>query len=346
MFLCRLVLVLACILAILPSAGADDEYLWFDLKSKLFRGLNKEQLEMLKRADDPGGAITEDMHRQFWALFSEPDRKDWIEAERSGTPRSETILLREYLNVAFLQSAYETRATGKAARAPDLDALRQQVFSLGPREPDRWQSVFAGQDRWLDPAFEPPPKLLWRYLSRMFESLNEAQVRLWHKKMLLGSAWNDDPRAWFYPPMRLRLTWPYPWWMRKAILCEQDCKAWSILQSVRDIGVGVWFFGGVRPEQDILEYQDIRVAMNLMTDLGSPYTVVEQNSEEAEWRGHRSTKFESSIKQRDGSLSYRVVRIVFGGDATMVWVLGATSSTSLLDAEAGFGRLEEIIELQ
>ena len=347
MFLSRILLMLAFTLVVLQPAGASDEYLWFDLKPTLFRGLNEEQIEMLKGADDPGGPITEEMHRQFWALFSLPDRKDWIEAERSGTPRSETILLREHLNVAFLRSAYETRATGKAVRAPELDALRQRILSLGPRNPDQWQSTFAMQDKWLDPAFEPSPKLLWRYPSRMFESLNEAEMQLRRRQMLLQSTWDDTSRTWSYPPTHLQLNWAHPWRMMPPMFCHDDCKAWSIGQPMGVAsGVELWYFDDVKSGDRLLESQDYRVALNFMTDLMITYEVISQSSTEAEWQGHRSVTFESSVKLYNGKLSYRVVRVVFSGEGTTAWLLVAASATSLADAEAAFDRLEAAVDLR
>lgn len=347
MFFCRLFLVLACVLAILPSASADDEYLWLHLKPKLFLGLSDEQARRLKRAGESDDPITEDMHRQFWALFSEPDRKDWIEAERSGMPRSETVLFREHLNVAFLRSAYETRATGKAVRVPELDSLRRQVLSLGPNDADRWRSAFAGQDKWLDPAFVPSAGLLWRYTSRIFESLNEAEMQLRRRQMLLQSNWDDMSRAWSYPPMHLKLNWAYPWRMMPSMFCHDDCNAWSIGQPLGAAsGVWLWYFDDVESADRLLESQDYRVALNFMTDLMITYEVISQSSTEAEWQGHRSVTFESSVKLHNGKRSYRVVRVVFSGEGTTVWLFAAASSISLADAEAAFDRLEGAVTLQ
>jgi hypothetical protein len=83
----RIAILIFCILIALPMATADNRRLWFDLNETLFRDLNPEQREMLKQVSDPGTAPTEDLHQRFWASFSEEKRNEWIEAEKSGTPR-------------------------------------------------------------------------------------------------------------------------------------------------------------------------------------------------------------------------------------------------------------------
>jgi hypothetical protein len=343
----RIAILIFCMLIALPTAAADSSGLWFRLKEFLFHELNLEQRKMLKQASDPWMAPTEDLHERFWASFSEEKRNEWIDAEKNGAPRWGDALLWDAMREAFLRSAFETRTSGRPVRVPELELLRNRVLALQHGNTEQWMAEFAREDRWLDPSWTPPDRMPWRNTLRLFAALNEAQVARWHKQMLLRSAWDDSPRKWSYPPLGLTLNAAYPWWMVPAILCEKDCQAWSILDRFDErLGTGVWYFGGVRSMSDVREYPDFRVAMNVMTDMGYPYTVIEQTSEEEQWRGHSSAMFKSSVKLHDGSLTYRVVRMVLRTKQPAIWVLGAGSPTSMSDAEKRFNQLEDALEVE
>src|SRR5690242_15041038 len=84
-----------------PSPRADQA-----LIAQRSEGLTAQQLKILRAVGDSYRPVTEDLHREFWSLFTEENRRVWIAAEKAELPKADLVLLKEVLDVPYWHSMY------------------------------------------------------------------------------------------------------------------------------------------------------------------------------------------------------------------------------------------------
>ena len=194
----------------------------------------------------------------------------------------------------------------------------------------------------LDPAVlrqqEPSITRPWEW----FETANRKQALAQRESMLLDPVWDDTPKAWAYPPMRLTLNWPHRW----GADCgrQPKCVDWIMTLEASDTGaMGVRYFNEV-PDGEVHLLADFSPLTRTMIDVPPSPIMVRGNAEESEWRGYRSLLYGPTAESKYDT-RYRLMRVVHDPERKAAWVITASSTASLEEAEALFGRLEDAIAL-
>lgn len=298
-----------------------------------------EQWKIYRSAEKLDEPITEDMHRRFWAPLSDQDR----EAIRNGTFEIAYFVLMDRLDAAYAWSMYETVESGKPTKTSELDAVRNEMIAISTTDQTRKQLAdqFAEQDKGLDPALldqqEPGRSRPWTW----FETANQKQTLAQREAMLLNPVWDDAPRAWPYPPLRLTLNWPHRW----AADCGRTpkCVDWIMTYEASDTAaVGVRYFNDV-PDGKVPLLADFSPLTRTLIDV-PPLPIMLRDAQEGQWRGYRSQLY-GPVTDSKHDVPYRLARVVLDPERKAAWLLTASSTASLEEAEAMFSRLEEAIVL-
>lgn len=305
--------------------------------------LTAEQFEIFRKVRD-GQAVTQDMHRRFWSPFSDQDRA----ATQKGATTASFLALVDQVYGAYAWSLYETRTAGKPTKIPELEAIRSKLLSVRSGDQQYWRDTFAEQDENLDsvlpsqaPAREEEP---WELFSRA----NGRQAKAGRQALLFNPIWDETPRRWSYPPMRLTLKWPYRW----GGGCGQrlNCANWYIALGATDTGsMGVRHSTKASVGNLALPMPFVPFGVEGVDDWPH-WTSIKRSSEELMWRGFRSIKHTSEDQLGGGQSSggkreYRISLVVLDPERQAAWLLTAVSSASLNEAEVLFNRLEGAIEL-
>jgi hypothetical protein len=304
---------------------------------------NSEQSKIFAVARGGWQLITEDMHRQFWQRLSDSER----EAMQEGTSSIAGLALIDRLDAAYQGSIYETRASGMPTKVPKLEALRRRLLELSKSNQQRasWQDQFAEQDKYLASEQIDQPDTSAPHRDP-FALLNNKEAIAGREELLLNPAWNDTPRDWPYPPMRLTLHWPYRWSAGCGPMSE--CKNWVMNLDIGDTGaIGVHLYTNAVEGSVFLPRPGEAFSLGSIDYYRQPRQIG-KSSQESEWRGYRSIKHITVTEFQDaaGMREYRVCRVVLDPGRKSVWLLIATSSLSVADAETLFAQLEGAITLQ
>jgi hypothetical protein len=308
--------------------------------------LNAEQFEILKDVRG-SGPITEDQHRRFWMLFSDSERKAWIEAEQNGASKS--VLFSRMEEWAFWRSMYESQRAGKPIKISELEQARKVGLAAASIEGAKQSldAFYREQDDWLDPVWLNSPEFQWRDPSQLFMRANNLEVNGRRLQLILDSEWHPAIRQWFYPPMRLSISWEYPWWLQQlGMFCDVRCKTWFFSQPVSETGsLKLFLFGEINSEWDWSDSNAINAGVVQAGDTSYRFDVISQVSEQAEWQGYRSSIYRSAVRGYDGK-SYRVTRIVPDPRRGAAWVLVAVSYASEEEANRLFDQLDGAVILK
>lgn len=303
-------------------------------------GLTMEQWKIYRSAEKLDEPITEDMHEKFWAPLSEQDR----EAIRNGTFEVAYFALMDRLDAAYSWSVYETVESGVPTKTSELEAVRNEMMAISTTGHARKQLAdqFAEQDKGLDPAAlrqqEPDLPQSWEW----FETANRKQALAQREAMLLNPTWDDTPRAWPYPPLRLTLSWPHRWDADCGRMPK--CVDWIMTLKASETGaMGVRYFNDV-PDGAVPLLADFSPLTRTLIDVPPSPIKLRGGAQESQWRGYRSQLY-GPVADSKHDVPYRLIRVVLDPERKAAWVITASSTTSLEEAEALFGRLEDAIVL-
>jgi hypothetical protein len=248
------------------------------------------------------------------------------------------------LDAAYAWSVYETAESGKPTKTTELETVRNEMIAISTTDHGRKQLAdqFAEQDKTLDPAVlrqqEPNISRPWEW----FETANRKQALAQREAMLLNPVWDDAPKAWPYPPMRLTLNWSHRW----VADCGRmpKCVDWIMTYKAGDTAaMGVRYFNDV-PDGKVPLLADFSPLTRTMIDVPPSPIMLRGDAQESQWRGYRSQLYGPAADSKHDA-AYRLTRIVLDPERKAAWLLTASSTASLAEAEAVFSRLEEAIAL-
>lgn len=306
------------------------------------------QAEILHETVGYSVLIDERAHRSFWMWWSAPEKAAWSEMLATGSTWYARYQLQQQAEMALAQSMYETVKAGHTVKVPALEAHRARLLSasVGHPEYEGWRQHFAASDRWLDPGYlkevaaQQTPGYD-RYDERaLFVQANHAETEVYRTQLLLNPTWDGAPRVWNFEPMRVSLTWAYPWWVDFGGFCA--CAEWHTDQRMSETGA-IEIHGypdGRRAQADGVNpvTTDVRLASKIVSDATS----------DGVWQGYPAQTHRLTIDIEDRGTTrrvYRVTRIITDAVGRYEWLLIASSSRSPAEAERLFGILEAAVTL-